>query len=298
MYSWNDPDDRVAIVQMNADLRHTQLDLLSAQCSTDRLRLRFSAEDLARYGEKDVLRKTIGAAVALGDYYLAIKNELSADWSTFGESQVQQAVRRVAGYLRGQRETFLASGAPLRPREKQVLEPFFSSALLDRIRTVELHGRRLPPPPFYLEARAVGINNLPELTHMASVTFEDVIVFNDLIIERSLFHGLVHAAQFQILGLERYTDLFVRAFLRTNAHFTVPLETHACALESKFVLNPGKHFPWKTRSASGCGKDGTDERARWRVVRDNTPSQAGLGWRNTQRESDLEARSRKGCEKG
>ncbi len=130
----------------------------------------------------------------------------------------------------------------MRPREKQVLEPFFSSALLDRIRTVELHGRRLPPPPFYLEARAVGINNLPELTHMASVTFEDVIVFNDLIIERSLFHGLVHAAQFQILGLERYTDLFVRAFLRTNAHFTVPLETHACALESKFVLNPEKHF--------------------------------------------------------
>src|SRR6266446_3336451 len=213
MYSWNDPDDSVAIVQMNADLRHTPLDLLSAQCSTDRLRLRFSAEDLARYGEKDVLRKTIGAAVALGDYYLAIKNELSADWSTFGESQ-----------------------------EKQVLEPFFSSALLDRIRTVELHGRRLPPPPFHLEARAVGINNLPELTHMASVTFEDVIVFNDLIIERSLFHGLVHAAQFQILGLERYTDLFVRAFLRTNAHFTVPLETHACALESKFVLNPEKHF--------------------------------------------------------
>ena len=66
MYSWNDPDDRVAIVQMNADLRHAQLDLLSAQCATDRLRLRFSVENLARYGEKDVLRKTIGAAVALG----------------------------------------------------------------------------------------------------------------------------------------------------------------------------------------------------------------------------------------
>ena len=49
MYSWNDPDDRVAIAQMNADLRHAQLDLLSAECATDRLRLRFSAADLARY---------------------------------------------------------------------------------------------------------------------------------------------------------------------------------------------------------------------------------------------------------
>ena len=77
---------------------------------------------------------------------------------------------------------------------------------------------------------------------MASLTFVDVIVFNDLIIERTLFHGLVHATQFQVLGLERYTDLFVRAFLRTNAHFTVPLETHAFAMESKFAVDPEKAF--------------------------------------------------------
>jgi hypothetical protein len=86
MYSWNDPDDRVAIVQMNADLRHAQLDLLSAQCSTDRLRLRFSVEDLARYGEKDVLRKTIGAAVALSDYYLSIQSEMSDELASLPES--------------------------------------------------------------------------------------------------------------------------------------------------------------------------------------------------------------------
>ena len=35
MYLWNDPDDRVAIAQLNAELRHAQLDLLSAQCATD-----------------------------------------------------------------------------------------------------------------------------------------------------------------------------------------------------------------------------------------------------------------------
>ena len=77
---------------------------------------------------------------------------------------------------------------------------------------------------------------------MASLTFVDVIVFNDLIIERTLFHGLVHAVQFQLLGLERYAELFVRAFLRTRAHFSVPLETHAFALESKFAVSPTKPF--------------------------------------------------------
>jgi len=242
MYSWDDTDDRVAIVQMNAELRHAQLDLLSAQCATDRLRLRYSAADLARYGEKDVLRKTIGSATAISEYYLSVQEQMPDGAAQFSEPQVQSAVKRVAEYLRRQREEFFSKGAPLSERQKEVLAPFFLNALLDKVRTVELHGRRLPPPPFYLEARALGLDNLPVITHMASLTFVDVIVFNDLIVERALFHGLVHAAQFHILGLERYTDLFVRAFLRTNAHFTVPLETHAFALESKFAVRPDEVF--------------------------------------------------------
>jgi hypothetical protein len=223
-------------------LRHAQLDLLSAQCATDRLRLRFSVGDLARYGERDVLRKTIGTAIALHEYYISIQNEMPSDSASLPEPQIAQAVKRVSDYLGSQRESFFTRGVPLGPRQKDVLQPFFSPALLDRVRTVELHGRRLPPPPFYLEAPALGIGNLPELTHMSALTFVDVIVFNDLIIERALFHGLVHAVQFQILGVERYTDLFVRAFLRTHAHITVPLETHAFSLESKFVVDPGKVF--------------------------------------------------------
>src|SRR5215831_16073992 len=242
MFSWEDADDRVAIVQMNAELRHAQLDLLAAQCATDRLRLRFSIENLARYGEKDVLRKTIHAAVALNEYYLSIQNEMPSEGADFSASQVVEALQRVTDYLWSQRQAHYPNGTPLSARQKETLQPFFSPALLDRIRTVELHGWRLTPPPFYQEARALGIENLPALTHMASLTFVDVIVFNDLIVERALFHGLVHAVQFQLLGLERYTDLFVRAFLRTRAHFSVPLETHAFSLESKFAVTPGKPF--------------------------------------------------------
>ncbi len=52
MFSWDNPEDRVAVVQMNAELRHARLELLSAECATHQLRLRFSIEDLARYGEE------------------------------------------------------------------------------------------------------------------------------------------------------------------------------------------------------------------------------------------------------
>jgi hypothetical protein len=200
MYSWNDPDDRVAIVQMNAELRHAQLDLLSAQCATDRLRLRFSIGDLARYGEKDVLRKTIGTAVALHDYYISIQNEMPADDADLSASQVVEAVQRVSGYLRNQREQHFSSGAPLSTRQRETLQSFFSPALLERVRTVELHGRRLPPPPFYLEAQSLGIENLPELTHMASLTFVDVFVFNDLILSARYFTAWYTRCSFSYSG--------------------------------------------------------------------------------------------------
>jgi hypothetical protein len=70
---------------------------------------------------------------------------------------------------------------------------------------------------------------------MDSLTFLDVVVFNETIAERALFHGLVHAVQFQVLGLDRYVDLFVRCFANTKFHFTVPLEAHAFSLESRFA---------------------------------------------------------------
>jgi len=242
MYSWNGADDRVAIVQMNAELRHARLDLLSAQCATDRLRLRFSVEDLAQYGERDILRKAIGTALALSDYYLSIQKQLPTDTLPLTEPQLRDAVRTVSDYLWKERETYRQRSIALTDRPKAELEPFFSKSILDRVRTVELHGNRVTPAPFYMQAKVIGIDNLPPISHMASLTFVDVIVFNDLIIERALFHGLVHAVQFHILGLERYADLFVRGFLRTNAHFSVPLESHAFALESKFALNPGQPF--------------------------------------------------------
>jgi len=44
------------------------------------------------------------------------------------------------------------------------------------------------------------------------------------------------------VGPERYTLAFVDGFLRTNSHFTVPLEAHTFALESKFAQNPEDGF--------------------------------------------------------
>jgi len=249
MFSWENPEDRVAIVQMNAELRHAQLELLSAECATQQLRLRYSTEDIARFAERDVLHKAIVSAGALNRYYSSIPDQLSAEAAASGPgsprldgNQVLQAIACVSDYLHEQRECYYPLGASLREDQQAMMQPFFPQGLLDRIRIVELSGARLPNPPFYSEAKTRGFENLPEIQHMASMTFLDVVVFNQKLTERELFHGLVHAVQFNILGVELYCDLYVRAFLRTNAHFTVPLEAHAFALDSKFALNRSEGF--------------------------------------------------------
>jgi Leu/Phe-tRNA-protein transferase len=73
MSFWKNSENRVAIVQINNELRNAQVELLSAQCATDRLRLRFSKEDIAQHGQPDVLRKAIASTTALHDYYSAIE---------------------------------------------------------------------------------------------------------------------------------------------------------------------------------------------------------------------------------
>src|ERR1700751_3941793 len=169
MYSWDDPEDRLTIMQMNTDLRSAQLELLSAHCSTHQLRLRYSVEDLARSGEREVIRKSVQTAKALNQYYSSIDSQIPAEDPAsdpalnFTDAQLRDAVDRGSTYLREQRERYLSKASPLTPPRKAIMWPYFSPELLDQVRIVELYGDRLPNPPFFQEAKALGFTNLPEL---------------------------------------------------------------------------------------------------------------------------------------
>ena len=76
MYSYENPDERVSVLQLNSELQHAQLELLSAHCATHQLRLHYSADDLARFGRRDVLRKSAEAASALNEFYSSIEKKI------------------------------------------------------------------------------------------------------------------------------------------------------------------------------------------------------------------------------
>jgi hypothetical protein len=244
MYVYEDSTDPVQ--QMNAELQHAQLELISAHCSTHQLRLHYSAEDLARFGRRDVLRKSAEAASALHEFYASVERSIPAAGQsppppdpTF--AQIQEAVGWLSAYLQQQRDHYLPVAGALRPQHKSMMRPYFSLGLLEQIRVLDLRGARVAVPAFFAEIRTAGFEP-PEISHMDSLTFHDVVVFNQELTLRALFHALVHSVQIQILGLQRYCELWVHSFVKTKTHFTVPLEVHAFSLASKFLSPVAEKF--------------------------------------------------------
>jgi hypothetical protein len=246
MCSYENPGRRGSVLDLNSDLQQAQVELLSAQCAVHQLRLHYSSDDLARFGRPDVVRKSAAAANSLQQFYAEIESRLTPaepDCPVVEptSAQVEQAVEWLSQYLLQQHAHYAPVAGPLSPGQKALMWPFFSPELLDQVLVLELHGARVAIPDFFSQVRAQGFEP-PAIAHMDSLTFLDVIVFNQQFSERALFHALVHAVQIQVLGLRRYAELWVGSFVKTRAHFMVPLEVQAFSLASKFSRPTPERF--------------------------------------------------------
>ena len=167
------------------------------------------------------------------------------DPSELPEARVTEMIAKIVAYMQGERSLYLRASDSLSPTWKTAMQPYFPKALLDTVKAVTLNGARIPPPPFYSEAVAMSGGHFPDFVHLASVTYIDVIVFNEIIVSRTLFHGLVHAQQMAALGLDNYVGFYLRGFLKTRSWITIPLEAQAFQLEARFSMTPLEVFSVK-----------------------------------------------------
>jgi hypothetical protein len=71
-----EPGKQAGIARLISDLRVAKVELLSAECATDRLRSQYSIEDIVSFGEPQALRIAIASADALCRFFGAIQNQL------------------------------------------------------------------------------------------------------------------------------------------------------------------------------------------------------------------------------
>lgn len=67
---------QIDINRLKADLTAAGVELLSAHCAADRIRLRYSPEDIVAFGERNTLRKAINSSQALYQFFSQLETHL------------------------------------------------------------------------------------------------------------------------------------------------------------------------------------------------------------------------------
>jgi hypothetical protein len=67
---------QMGIARLTSDLRSAKVELLSAQCAADRLRLQYSIADIVSYGERRALKGAIASAGALYRFFASIEQQM------------------------------------------------------------------------------------------------------------------------------------------------------------------------------------------------------------------------------
>jgi hypothetical protein len=155
------------------------------------------------------------------------------------ETQIQQLAGWVADYISEQRTFFQGKAKPIEPGHKTALQPFFPVSVLNDVRVVR---GRASEPSFYRQLRSLGITNAPPFSEMAGITFQDVVLHAEPLTRPLLFHELVHAVQYQHLGLPGFAEHYVRGFLSGGSYEQIPLEKQAYELEARFASKPAEQF--------------------------------------------------------
>ncbi len=70
---------QVDIARLTADLSAAKVELLSAQCAADRIRLQYSMQDIVAFGERQALKRIIASAEALYSFCSQIEAQIKRE---------------------------------------------------------------------------------------------------------------------------------------------------------------------------------------------------------------------------
>jgi hypothetical protein len=73
---------RGSLVRLMADLQAAKVELLSAQCAVDRLRLQYSVEEIVSVGDRETLERAIASAHALNRFFSQVEAQIKLEGKT------------------------------------------------------------------------------------------------------------------------------------------------------------------------------------------------------------------------
>jgi hypothetical protein len=156
------------------------------------------------------------------------------DLKNLPPAMISQLANMVEDYVTSGRKKYGPQAVALTDAQRNTMQPFFSSTVLDSARVCVLRGTRVSNPSMYTMAKMMGIRNLPDFADMAAITFVDLIVSHEDFTDALLFHELVHVVQYAQMDMKEFSTRFIHGFIQGGSYEEIPLEAHARALEARF----------------------------------------------------------------
>jgi hypothetical protein len=156
------------------------------------------------------------------------------------------AIAETRTWIEQQRDLHRPAGGELPSVAKDAVRPFFPPAVLDSARVAVVPA--IPNPPFLGQARDLGLPVAGiDFSVMEGLTLVDTILISQAVPPADplllMFHELVHAVQYEILGLEEFSRQYVRGIVDGDFdYYRLPLEVMAYDLGRRFADNPGATF--------------------------------------------------------
>ena len=157
-------------------------------------------------------------------------------------------VKNAVSWIQFQRDTYRPCARGLSNTEKNEFEGFFSREILDMVMVQDVPV--IKNPDFYSMLRERGIPEPPDLSTAIGITYIDTILISKKYATTSsqwlplLFHELIHVVQYELLGVRGFMEEYVRDWIeRGFSYSSIPLETHAFELQSRYESEPRAHFP-------------------------------------------------------
>jgi hypothetical protein len=72
----DEPKKQTEVAKLVADLRSAKVELLSAQCAVDRLRIQYPIPDIISFGERPTLERALASAQAVSRFFGEIESQL------------------------------------------------------------------------------------------------------------------------------------------------------------------------------------------------------------------------------
>src|SRR5260370_25659362 len=152
------------------------------------------------------------------------------------------AIDETRTWIQQQRELHRPGGGELPAVAKDAVRPFFPAAVLDRTRVAIVLA--IPNPPFLERARDLGVLvDAIDFSGLEGLMLVDTILISQAVPPadplRLMFHELVHAVQYEILGLGEFSPQYVCGLVEGEFdYYRIPLEVIACDLDRRCFLHP------------------------------------------------------------